>query len=125
MNIIFLILTSAGAGLLGAMGMGGGGILVIFLAVCTDLPQSTAQGINLLFFIPIGILSIIMYHREGLIKWRLVLPFAVFGICTSLLGAYISNSIEDIWLRRGFGIFLLIMAIKELFSKCEKDTDGG
>jgi len=124
MSWLWLTLASFGAGLLGSMGMGGGGILVIFLALCTSLPQAETQGINLLFFIPIGFLSVIMYQRKHLIKWRVVIPFAVVGVCASLLGAFVSNNIDDVWLRRGFGVLLLIMGIKELFSKNKNDENG-
>lgn len=117
MNWFLLTLASFGAGLLGSMGMGGGGVLVIFLALCTSLSQATAQGINLLFFIPIGLLSVIMYQRKKLIKWKTAIPFAIVGVFTSLLGAFVSASIDDIWLKRGFGILLLVMGVKELFTK--------
>lgn len=105
------------AGLLGSMGMGGGGILVVFLAMSTQLPQATIQGINLLFFIPIAILSVIIYQKHKLIKWKVVIPFALVGVCASVLGAYLSNSLDEIWLKRGFGVLLLIMGLRELFSK--------
>ncbi|MEE1056547.1 MAG: sulfite exporter TauE/SafE family protein [Acutalibacteraceae bacterium] len=117
MNLVWLLIASFGAGLLGSMGMGGGGILVIFLSLCTDIPQANAQGINLLFFIPIAVLSVIMYQRQKLIKWKIAIPFAIAGICFSFLGAYVANSIDPIWLRRGFGILLLIMGIRELLNK--------
>ncbi len=120
MNWLLLSVASFGAGLLGAMGMGGGGILVIFLALCTDLPQASCQGINLVFFIPIAVLSVILYSKRGLIKWKIAIPFAVTGVCASVLGAILSNSIADQWLRKGFGVLLLIMGVKELFSKTEK-----
>lgn len=116
MSLLWLFIASFGAGLLGSMGMGGGGILVIFLSLCTNIPQANAQGINLLFFIPIALLSVIMYQRQKLIKWKIAIPFAVAGVCFSLLGAYVANSIDPVWLRRGFGILLLVMGIKELFS---------
>lgn len=121
MSIFWLFIASFGAGLLGAMGMGGGGILVIFLSLCTYISQANAQGVNLLFFIPIAILSVIMYQRNKLIKWKIVLPFALAGVCFSFVGAYVANVIEPIWLRRGFGILLLIMGIRELFSKDKKE----
>ena len=117
MNWIWLAIASFFAGLLGSMGMGGGGILVIFLALTTQLPQATVQGINLLFFIPIAIFSVIIYQKRKLIKWKVVIPFAIIGVCASILGAYLSNSIDDVWLKRGFGVLLLIMGIRELFSK--------
>lgn len=117
MSWIWLAVASFFAGLLGSMGMGGGGILVIFLALTTQLPQATIQGINLLFFIPIAIFSVIIYQKRKLIKWKVVIPFAIIGVCASVLGAYLSNSIDDVWLKRGFGVLLLIMGIRELFSK--------
>ena len=36
---------------LSGLGVGGGGLLVIYLALFTDVAQLSAQGINLLFFI--------------------------------------------------------------------------
>lgn len=117
MSWLWLAIASFFAGLLGSMGMGGGGILVIFLALTTQLPQATIQGINLLFFIPIAIFSVIVYQKRKLIKWKVVIPFATIGVCASVFGAYLSNSVDDIWLKRGFGVLLLIMGLRELFSK--------
>lgn len=117
MSWLWLAVASFLAGLLGSMGMGGGGVLVIFLAFYTQLPQATVQGINLLFFIPIAIFSVIVYQRNRLIKWRAVIPFATVGVFASIFGAHLSNSIDDIWLKRGFGVLLLIMGLRELFSK--------
>ena len=37
--------------LLSGMGIGSGGLLVIYLTLLEKVPQLTAQGINLLFFI--------------------------------------------------------------------------
>ena len=36
---------------LSGMGVGGGGLFVIYLAFATDMPQLSAQGANLLFFL--------------------------------------------------------------------------
>ncbi len=99
------------------MGMGGGGILIIYLSIFTSIPQSTAQGINLLFFIPIGIFSVIMYQRKHLICWRIAIPFAIFGVIGSFLGGYISQMLDDKLLSKLFAILLLIMGAKELFTK--------
>ena len=37
------------SGIIGAMGLGGGAVLIIYLSVFTDMPQLKSQGINLLF----------------------------------------------------------------------------
>jgi uncharacterized membrane protein YfcA len=123
MSWVWIAIASFFAGMFGSMGMGGGGILVIFLALFTQLPQATIQGINLLFFIPVAIFSVIIYQRHKLIKWRVVAPFAIAGVCTSILGAYMSANINDIWLKKAFGALLLVMGVKELFSKNKTDTE--
>lgn len=53
------------SGLLGAMGLGGGGILIIYLSIFTSIPQAQAQGINLLFFLPTAVLALIVYQRKS------------------------------------------------------------
>ena len=103
--------------IVGSMGLGGGGVLIIYFNLFTQTPQTLAQGINLLFFIPIAVFSVIIYQKDRLIKWRVVIPFTAVGVFASVFGAYLSNSIDDIWLRRGFGVLLLIMGLRELFSK--------
>lgn len=64
MNIVTVI---AGflSGVIASMGMGGGAVLLIYLVVFAGAEQLAAQGINLAFFIPIGILSIIIYAKKG------------------------------------------------------------
>ena len=44
---------------LAAMGVGGGGLLVIYLTLVKELPQLYAQGINLLFFLPSALVSLL------------------------------------------------------------------
>ena len=44
------------SGVIGAMGLGGGAVLIIFLNIFTDYSQLEAGGINLLFFVPILLL---------------------------------------------------------------------
>ena len=43
-------------GILAAMGVGGGMILIVYLTFFVGVPQLSAQGINLIYFIPIAIL---------------------------------------------------------------------
>ena len=50
MNISAL-LAGLFSGILGSMGLGGGGILIIYLSLFTATEQLKAQGINLIFFI--------------------------------------------------------------------------
>ena len=57
MNILVGMLTGATA----SMGLGGGFIQLVYLSVFTEIPQDIAQGINLLFFLPIALLSLVIH----------------------------------------------------------------
>ena len=56
MNVFVGLITGAAA----SMGLGGGFVLLVYLSIFTNTPQDMAQGINLLFFLPIALLSLII-----------------------------------------------------------------
>lgn len=81
------ILAAFFSGLAGSLGLGGGGVLVLYLVLALGMPQLKAQGINLLFFIPCAVLSSIVYSFKKLIDWKSVLLFAAGGLPGVLLGS--------------------------------------
>ena len=81
------------AGTAGAMGLGGGAVLIIHLALFTDTPQLESQGINLLFFIPIALAAVTVYAIKKNIRWRLVLKTAVWGLVGSAAGLCVAVSV--------------------------------
>lgn len=117
MSILYTAVAGIVSGILGAMGMGGGGILVIVLTVFMGYEQALAQGINLMFFIPCAIVAIIIYSRKKLIEWKIAVPFSILGCIGSIIGSILSSYINSKILSVIFGIMLLIIGIKELFSK--------
>lgn len=122
MNITAL-LAGLLSGIIGGMGMGGGAVLIIYLSLFTDTPQLKSQGINLLFFIPIGLTALIIYAFKKQIRWKTVLPLSLFGIAGAFLGIMLTGFIENNWLSKIFGGFLILMALKEFFSKNAKTVE--
>ena len=116
MNIAAL-LAGLFSGIIASMGMGGGAVLLIYLTVFAGAEQLAAQGINLLFFIPIGMLAIIIYAVKKKIKFKKVLPLALFGLIGALPGICISKIIKGDILSDCFAIFLIFLGTKELFAK--------
>ena len=108
------------SGVIASMGMGGGAVLLIYLTVFAGVEQLEAQGINLIFFIPIGILSVIIYTCRRQIVWKKTIPFAVFGCLGSGAGIFLSNVIEGDMLSKLFAVFLCFLGLKELFAKDKK-----
>ena len=110
------VLAAFFSGLAGSLGLGGGGVLVLYLVLALGMPQLKAQGINLLFFIPCAALSSIVYSFKKLIDWKTVLLFAAGGLPGVLLAiGHMGSGIPG----KIFGGFLLLTGIRELFRKCD------
>lgn len=117
MNILFQALAGVISGILGAMGLGGGSILIIYLTLFANFNQSEAQGVNLIFFLPIAFLAMAVYSRRKLILWDIAIPAICLGVIGSLIGAGLSSFLPATVLKKIFGIFLLIIGIKQIFAK--------
>ncbi len=115
----WIITTLAGfvAGIAGALGLGGGSVLLLYLTMFAGVAQRQAQGINLIFFIPCAAVAILMHSRSRLICWREVFPCAVAGLFGSLAGYTLSGLLDESLLRMIFAVFLLILGVHELLSR--------
>ena len=115
-----VIISSFLSGLLSAMGFGGGTVLIIYLTTFLSLDQKQAQGMNLVFFVVTGCLSIFINKKNGLTDKRELqraLPFAAIGLA---VGYLLLPIIETALLKKLFGGVLLFLGINELFSRGEK-----
>ena len=112
--MIFTAVISFIIAALSGMGVGGGGLFVVFLALFTDLPQITVQGINLLFFLFSSGSSICVHLTKRRIFGTAVLVMAAFGVLGSVCGALLANVIGQTLLRRIFGIMLVISGMLSL-----------
>ena len=77
------------SGILGAMGFGGGGILILYLTLYKDMPQVVSQGINLLFFIPSAGFNDFPFPKNGAAQIPLTLSLS--GFCSMYAMAYWSS----------------------------------
>ncbi len=116
MNTIISIIAGFLSGLIGAMGFGGGGVLIIYLSVFLSLPQLKAQGINLIFFIPCAVVAVIIYAVKKQIDFKAIYPVILGGILGAVSASFILKGIETAWLSKIFAVFLIIMGIKQFIS---------
>ncbi|MBQ4348684.1 MAG: sulfite exporter TauE/SafE family protein [Clostridia bacterium] len=112
-----VIISSLLSGLLGAMGFGGGSVLIIYLTSFLSLPQKQAQGINLVFFIPIALLSVIMYSRQKIINFKEILPVIIPALMGAFAGFMLLNFIPGEIAGKLFGGLLVLMGIRQIFIK--------
>ncbi len=110
------------SGIIGGMGLGGGAVLIIYLTVFKNVEQLKAQGINLLFFIPIALIAVIIYAFKKKIKWRVTIPIAIGGVLGAVGGYFLTDIIGGNFTAKLFGGFLILLGIKELFAKSKKES---
>ena len=116
------IIASFLSGVAGAMGLGGGGVLVLYLTLCLNMPQIKAQGINLIFFVPCAVIAIILHSKNKLIDWKKTIPVILGGIIGVVIGMMIVNIISTDLLSKLFAGLLIIMGIHEFFSRDSKNN---
>ncbi|MBQ5885598.1 MAG: sulfite exporter TauE/SafE family protein [Clostridia bacterium] len=120
---VYMWLAGILSGIIGAMGIGGGGVLIIYLTLMAGVDQITAQGINLLFFIPCAVIALVIHSRKKLIIWRLALPMILGGLVGVAIGAYSAEMIGPNMLGKIFSAFLIFIGLRELFAR-RKEDDG-
>ncbi|MDD6236950.1 MAG: sulfite exporter TauE/SafE family protein [Clostridiales bacterium] len=117
MHYFWIGIVSFLSGLTASLGLGGGFILVIYLTAFTNLSQIQAQGINLIFFIPIAVLSLILHSKNKLLDKQPLLPAILGGMVGVGIGFVIGNWLGSEWLSKLFAAFIFIVGLKELFHR--------
>ena len=122
MNTVIQWIAGILSGTAGALGIGGGGVLILYLVLLADVEQVRAQGINLLFFLPCGIIAIIIHAVKKRIKWKLVLPCVAGGLAGVFAGMWLLDHINAVWLGKIFAAGLILLGLKELFKKEKQEN---
>ena len=105
---------------LAGLGIGGGGLLVIYLILVKDISQIESQGINLLFFVAAGAASLIIHVKKRKLELRNIIIMIIFGSLGAVAGSLTANFTDGAVVKKIFGGFLLVSGLIELFSKSDK-----
>ena len=121
-NIIFSFFIPIVIAVLSGMGLGGGGLFVVYLNIFSDLSQIYMQAINLVFFIFAAGASLLIHLTRRKIYFKAVLLMGVFGIAGSLIGSAVALSVDGEVLGKIFGVMLTGAGIYSFFKskKCKK-----
>jgi uncharacterized membrane protein YfcA len=119
MSILAYLLLGLVAGVLsGALGIGGGIIIVPSLVFLFGLSQHTAQGTTLALMVPpIGLLAAWAYYKQGHVDIKIAAFICIAFFFGALLGAKFATNISDTALSKIFGIALLLVSLKMIFFK--------
>lgn len=114
---LMAVLAGTATGVLSGFGVGGGTLLLIYMTAFTQLSQTQAQGINLLYFLPAAALALPAHFKNGFVEKRALLPAVAAGLVCSALAAWAATALDVGLLRKCFGVFLLWVGLSELFRK--------
>jgi hypothetical protein len=121
-TILILIIIGLSAGILsGLVGVGGGIIMVPLFVLFLGLTQHNAQGLSLAVMLPpVTFLAVYNYHTAGSggnIDWRIAVTVSILFIIGGFIGSKIALQIDQRMLRKIFGVFMLFVAVKLIFTK--------
>ena len=104
-------------GFLSGLGVGGGSLLILWLALVLGMDQSTARTINLMFFIPCA-LSSLLVRKTGTASRKRLLPAIAAGCAAAWFCSRLNMNLPV--LQKCFGILLVATGIRELCYKSKK-----
>lgn len=113
--IVIGIITGFMAGMLG---IGGAIIMIPALVIFMGFSQQMAQGTSLAVMLPpVGIIAAYNYHKAGHVDIKVAIILAVCFLIGSYFGSKAALSLPQPVLKKIFGVLLLLVAVKMLFSK--------
>jgi uncharacterized membrane protein YfcA len=118
-DIIILVFIGLSAGFIGgALGVGGGIIIVPALVFIFGMSQHYAQGTSLaVLLFPVGILAVMNYYRKGFVNFKYAFILILAFVAGSYFGSLFSVSIPDNVLKKLFGVMMLAAGLKMIFGK--------
>ena len=114
-------LCGLGASIISAWGVGGGTLLLLVMTLFLNVDQRTAQGINLLFFLPTAISALICHAKSGYLDKPTLKSAVPIAVVAALLGAWIATNLEVEILRKPFGVYLLLSGISLIWPQKKQE----
>lgn len=102
---------------LSGMGIGSGGLMVLYLTLVRDAPQLQSQGFNLLFFLFAAASSMAVHLARRRIRLLSCLLMVLFGLPFAYLGTRLAVRLPEDLMRKLFGVFLIIVGLPGVFKR--------
>ena len=118
-DIAFTFVFAALAG----MGIGSGGLLVLYLTLIRGTPQLSAQGFNLLFFLFASGASMAIHLSRRRICLATTLVMLIAGIPAALLGSHVALLLPEGLASKLFGLFLVAVGLPRLLPQSKQKSE--
>ena len=108
---ILPFLCGLGASVISAWGVGGGTLLLLVMTLFLGVDQRTAQGINLLFFLPTAASALVCHWKNGYLDKPVLKAAVPPAVALALAGAWAATALDVELLRKPFGVYLLLSGV--------------
>lgn len=115
-----ILAVSTVLGFLAGIGVGGGSLLILWLTLVLKVSPAAARSINLLFFIPSALIACFFRWKQGVLKWKTLLPAILAGCISAGVLSWVNCILDTGLLKKAFGVLLLLTGIRELLYKPKK-----
>ena len=95
------------AAVLSGMGVGSGGLYLLYLTEILGMPQYAAQGANLFFFLLATLASTLLHLGRGRIRLAFLWPLLAAGLVGALGGSLLTLLVPAGIARRAFGVLMI------------------
>lgn len=115
LNFCFTLIISAALGFLAGLGVGGGSLLLLWLTQVAGVSQDQARIINLLFYLPAALISILLRSKKKQPDKHLVIPGILAGCFSAILFSVLSRYMDRELLKKILGGLLILVGLREVF----------
>lgn len=110
-------LCGLGASVISAWGVGGGTLLLLVMTLFLGVDQRTAQGVNLLFFLPTAVSALACHAKNGYLDKPTLKSAVPTAVAAALIGAWAATAVDVAVLRKPFGIYLLASGVSLIWPR--------
>ncbi len=96
----------------GLLGVGGGIVMVPAMTLLAKLPIKVAIGTSLAVIIPTALVGVFKHHQQGHVNWEVAAYLSVTAVVGGWIGAWLVGSIPPESLKRGFGVFVILVGLR-------------
>jgi uncharacterized membrane protein YfcA len=118
-TVIILVIIGVMAGVFGGMfGVGGAIIMIPALVYFLGVDQHTAQGTSVAIMLPpIGLFAAYNYYKAGQVNIWYAVIIAIAFMVGGYFGSMIAVKLPENLMKKIFGILLILVALRMIFSK--------
>jgi uncharacterized membrane protein YfcA len=93
----------------------GGGMIAVPMLESQGIETKKSHATSIALILPLSIISTIFYSRSGSIDWKTALSLIPLGLCGAIVGSILMKKIKSVWLKKIFGLLLIIAGVRLCF----------